>query len=266
MSNVIKNSSLSSKPKLIELTNLNELQKTIINVPKEDNIKGELELNEIKAESEKILRETEQMVLELLERAQSEAQEIIFNAQEEADVIRTEVYEEAKQLREQAQKAGYEEGLKLVHEEIEEDRRRALEQNELIIEEARKTKLEMLRSAEPDIVRLIMAITKKVIARELVTSTDSIINVVREAISHLDSPQNVKVYVNPLELDKLLEIMDREDLTAIGSKEITADIKGDNRVTLGGCLIESDSGSVDARIETKISNIEQGLQEVSGDE
>lgn len=268
MSKIIKNSSLSSKPKLIEFTNIEELQETIMadSLINKEVKNQEDELKELKAESEKILKETEQMILELLERAQSEAKEIIANAQEEADVIRSHVYDEAKVIREQAEQAGYEEGLKKVHDEIEEDRKRALEQNELIIEEARKMKLQMLRSVEPDIVRLIMAISKKVIASELKTNTQAIVNIVREAITHLDNPQNIKVYVNPSELDKLLELINLEELTDIGSQAITADIRGDNRITPGGCMIESESGLVDARIETKIHNIEKGLQEVSGDE
>lgn len=268
MSRIIKNSSLSSEPKLIELPDIHELKETIMTddlIEIEEKSKED-ELKELKAESEKILKETEQMVLELLERAQSEAKEIIVHAQEEADVIRSQVYEEAKLIREEAKQTGYEEGLKKAHDEIEEDRQRALEQNGLILEEARKLKLKMLRSVEPDIVRLIMAISKKVIANELKTNTESIVNIVREAITHLDNPQNIKVYVNPSELDKLLDLISMEDLTDIGNQAITADIKGDNRITPGGCMIESDNGLVDARIETKIHNIEKGLQEVSGDE
>lgn len=256
---------ISSKPKLIELTDIEELKKTInVSVPDAD---GTLtELNELKAEGKQILKETEQMVLELLESAQAEAGNIIFNAQEEADVIRTEVYEEAKTLRQEAIENGYEEGLRLINVEIEADRQHAIEQSELIIEEARKKKLGIIKSAEPDIVRLIMAIAKKIIATELTINTLSIVNVVREAIGHLDNPENVKVNVNPLELENLLASMDNESLADIGSKDISVDIKGDNRINVGGAFIDSDNGSVDARIEKKIENIEKGLMEVSGDE
>lgn len=265
MSNVIKNSTLSPKPKLIELTDMEELKKNI----SQEIIKNQNQLDDFRAlenESKKILQETEQMVVELLEKANIEAREIIANAQDEVDVLRNEVYEEASQLREEAKNAGYQEGLKLANEEIKADRGRAIKQNELIIEEARKTKLEIINSAETDIVRLILAITKKVIAGELATNPDTIINIVKEAISYLDNPQNVKVYVNPTEIDKLLELLDGELLTDIGSEDITIDIKGDKRITKGGCLIESENGSVDARIETKLTNIEKGLLEVSGDE
>ncbi len=267
MSKIIKNSSLSSKPKLIELTDLQELKKTLTaSLASHDNNNYLNEINALKAEGEQILKETEQMVFELLERARGEAKEIILNAQEEADVIRNEVFQEVKLLREEAKTSGYEEGLKLIHAEIEADRQRALEQNELIIEEARQTKLSMLRSVEADMVRLVIAVTKKVIANELSTNPNLIINIVRDAISYLDSPENIKVYVNPAQLDNLLRLMEEETLTDIGSKEINAEAKGDARVSCGSCLIESDNGSVDARIETKLDIIEQGLQEVSGDE
>lgn len=269
MSKIIKNSSLSSQPKLIEFPQFQRADEQLVvddnSFEREKRIR-EAELKEIKAESEKILKETEQMVLELLEKAQSEAREIIVTAQEEADVIRSQVYEEAKLIREQARQDGYEEGLRTAHEEMEEDRRLALEQNQLIIEEARKMKLQILKSAEPDIIRLVMAISKKVIASELKTNPDIIVNVVREAINYLDNPQNIKVYVNPSELDKLLHLGNLDSLNDIGSQAINTEIRGDSRITPGGCVIESENGIVDARIETKIQNIEKGLQEVSGDE
>lgn len=267
MSKIIKNSSLSTKPKLIDLTDIQELKQTItadlanINSQSYTN-----DINALKAEGEQILKETEQMVFELLERAKEEAREIMLNAQEEADVVRSDAYSEAKTLREEAIASGYEEGLKKAQEEIEADRQWAIEQNDILLEEARQTKLAILRSTEADMVRLVIAVTKKVIANELLTNPNLIINIVRDAISYLDNPGNITAYVNPAELDKLLALMNDEILTEIGSREINVEVKGDSRITCGGCLIESDNGSIDARVETKLEIIEQGLQEVSGDE
>jgi flagellar assembly protein FliH len=34
----------------------------------------------------------------------------------------------------------------------------------------------------------------------------------------------------------------------------------------GGCILESDAGSVDARVETRIENVEKAVQEVMADE
>ncbi len=265
MSKVIKNSSLSSQPKVIEVAKIETYKPTIV-AESSDYLNEIDELAVLEDESQKIIKETEQMVIDLLEKAQGEAREIMANAQDEADVVRSEVYAEAKQLKEESKKTGYEEGLKLANEEIKFDRERAIEQNQLIVEEARQTKLEILRSVESDIVRLVMAITKKTIVNELETNPDSIMNIVKEAINHLDNPQNVRVYVNPSEMDRLLELLENELLADIGSEEIRVDVKGDNRISSGGPLIESDSGSVDARIETKLANIEKGLLEVSGDE
>ncbi len=180
--------------------------------------------------------------------------------------MRSNAYKDASLIKEAAQNEGYEEGLRLANEEIKADREQALMQNEFIIEEARKTKLEVLSSAESDIVRLVLVIAKKVIANELTTNPDNIRNIVAEAISYLDNPQNVKVYVNPTELDNLLKLSETELLTEIGETDINMEIKGDKRIADGGCLIESENGSVDARIETKLSNIEKGLLEVAGDE
>ena len=56
----------------------------------------------------------------------------------------------------------------------------------------------------------------------------------------MDNPQNIRVYVNPSELDKLLDLGNFDDLTEIGSQAPTVDLKGDNRITPGSCVIESE--------------------------
>ncbi len=264
LSRVIKNSSLSAQPKVIELTDIESFKKS---VSETHNYTGEeTQLETLEDESKKIIQETEQMVVDLLEKAQNEAHEIIANAQDEADVIRSEIHIEAKQLRQEAKEIGYEEGLKLANEEIRVDREGALAQNQLILQEAREAKLEMIRSTEPDIIRLVMAVIKKIIVKELATNPDYIMYVVKEAINHLDNPQNVRVHVNPREMDKLLELLENESWADVGNENMDLDLKADSRISEGGCLIESDSGSVDARLETKLANIEKGLLEVAGDE
>jgi flagellar assembly protein FliH len=224
------------------------------------------EIEKIKQESQKILTETEQMVIELLQKARDEARDIITNAREEAEVIKMQAGEEAVAIRQKAHKEAYEEGLRQAQQEIEGDRQAAIQQSQALLEEARQSKLKVLRSSEADMVRLVMAMVKKVIASELKTNPDIIINILQEAIDFLDRPENITVYVNPQELDNVLEVMDNGHLTDIGSNTINIDIKVDKRISPGGCLLESDAGSVDAQLETRIASVNNAIQEVVADD
>lgn len=274
MSRVIKNSDmLLSPPIIIDSLEYAETPGTggdEIILP--DNSDSQLldpekqNLDKVKQESQDILKETEQMVLDLLQKARDEARDIISNARAEAEVVRLQASEEIVQSRQKAEKEAYAEGLKRAHEEIEADRQLAMQQGQAILEEARQSKLKVFRSSETDMVRLVMAITKKVIATELKTNPAIIISVLQEAIDYLDKPENIMVYVNPQDIDTVLEVKDSGNLTDIGSNNTKLDIKSDERVSMGGCLLESDAGSVDAQLETRIASVENAIQEVVADE
>jgi len=224
------------------------------------------ELAYLKEQSQIILAETENMVMELLQKARDEARGILSAAQEEAEMVRSQAEEEALQIRKRAEEEAYAEGLKRAQLDIEEDRQAALQQSKEIIEEARQTKIQIMRSCESDIVRLVMAVAKKVIASELATNPDIIINVLRESISYLDTPENITVYVNPRDLERLLDVTKKETFFDIGTNDVHLSFQADDRISPGGCSLESEGGSVDTRLETRIAAVEQALQEVSGDE
>lgn len=223
-------------------------------------------LEELKQESSVILNETENMVLELLEKARADAKSIINDAQEESAVLRAKVYEEAGSIRAQAKEEGYREGLKQAQEEIEADRQAALEQSQAIIEKARQTKLKTINSMERDIFQLVMAISKKVIAGEIATNPQVIINIVREAIDFLDKPENITVYVNPHDLENLLAAIKNHELVEPGAKEASIEVCPADRIEAGGCVVESDIGRVDAKVETRSASVERALLEVVNDE
>lgn len=286
LSKIIKRSELLiSQPKIIDLSTMYELEKikreslaSLENIAVEENT-GELdaevddriekerqELERLKLESEKILNETEHMVMELLQKVRDEAKTIISNAHEEAEVVREKVYEEAAKIRETSHKEGYENGLKNAQEEIEADRMLAIEQSQKLLEEARQTKLNMMKASESDMVRLAMAVAKKVIGGELTTNPNIIVNVLREALGFLDQPGNVTVYVNPQDVERIFKVMETESFTDIGSNDMQINIYADDRITAGGCMLESDAGSADSRLETRIANMEKAVQEVTTDE
>lgn len=269
LSRIIKNSDLVvSHPKIIEFFDTTKWKEEI-----EENTglkleaeKQEKEIQSLQEESEKILAETEKIVLEILEKARLEAKEILNIAQEDADVLREKANEEAILIREKAQNEGCQEGLKKAENEIENDRQLAIKRNQMLIEEARKNKLEIIRSTEADIVRLVMAVAKKVIVSEIQIHPEIIVDITRQAIEYLDHPDNVKVHVNPDEMKYLLDAIESEGLVDSIDDDVEINIKADKRISKGGCVIDSSNGSVDARYETRFENVENAISEVIGNE
>lgn len=216
-------------------------------------------LENLKSESEKVITETEGLVNEILEKARGEARSIISLAKEDAEQIVLQAEQEAQKLLQE----GYEEGLRKAQEEVKDDQQKAIEQSKEILEEARRSKLEIISSAEEEIISLVIAITRKVIASELQMRPELIKNIVKEAVEILDSPENVKVSVNPEDIELLTEKLCSAELFEIGNKRMEISLKPDNRISRGGCIVESNSAIVDATMETRIQNIDNALKEVA---
>ncbi len=270
LSKIIKRSDLFlSHPRIIEFLDILALEQDFpeaeeILIPALSELDQEkIDIEALKKESQTILAETEQLVMGLLEKARNEAKSIISDAHEEAEVIRAQVQEDAQQIQEQAGSEGYNDGLKRAQAEIEADRQMAIEQSQSLIEEARRTKIAILDSVENDIVRLAMAIARKVIVAELSCNPRAIVDIVRQAISFLDNPYNVRVYVNPADLQYLLDSIANEGLTEIGSADLEIDVKADRRISSGGCIVDSSMGSVDAQLDGRIRKVEDATMEVS---
>lgn len=270
LSNIIKSHQVKSEhPKILSSFVLEAVEvvekNAIITEPDTLQLEKE-ELEKLKQESSEILSETETMVLELLAKARDDAKNIINDAQEEVSVIRAKVYEEAGNIRIQAKEEGYREGLKKAQQEIEADRQAALEQSQALMEEARQTKLKTINSMERDIFQLVMAISKKITGAEIATNPQVIINIVREAISFLDQPDNITVYVNPNDLENLLNAIKVHEITEPGAKEAPIEVCPVDRIKPGGCMVESNIGRVDARVDTRSASVERALLEVVNDE
>ncbi|MDD2585259.1 MAG: FliH/SctL family protein [Syntrophomonadaceae bacterium] len=268
MSRVIKKSELlSSPPRIINCNVYEEIEPDLVEKEAVNLYEHEKEeLEKVKIETKGILSETEQMVMELLQKARDEARNIINTAHEEADTIKTQVYEEAGQIRKDAEIKGYNEGLEQAEQEMAELKQRSREESKQIIEEARTIKIDMFKTSEQDMVCLAMAIARKVVAEELSINPDVILNVLKEAVTHIDQPGNLTLYVNPAEIDKILQLIKLEKFSDIGNKDALVEVLADSRISPGGCIVESEVGSVDSRIETRIEGIDKAIQEVTPDD
>lgn len=224
------------------------------------------ELESIREESEQILKETEELVKDIMARARDEARVINNQAQEEAELIIHQARQEAEKIQREAREQAYREGLRQANEAIEADRQMAMEQSRQMVEDAQRNKMAIISSTETDMVRLILAISKKVIAHEIQTRPELIVEIVQQAVSYLDNPDQLRIYVNPQELQLLVDTLAREKLAVEGNRDVPVAVKPDNGISPGGCVVESGGASVDSTLETRISKVEEALLDIPGSE
>ena len=110
------------------------------------------------------------------------------------------------------------------------------------------------QESELEIIKLILTVSSKMVGDEISNNGKDVIKyVVKEALSHVSGKKIVAVRLSPDDAKKinLLEEM----------KLVDPNIKilEDGTITSGGCIIETDFGSVDCQIETRWEEIRKTL-------
>ncbi|MGE5381113.1 MAG: FliH/SctL family protein [Methylocystaceae bacterium] len=229
----------------------------VIEAPPEPT--AEEQIADLREETERILKETEEMVVEIMERARGEATVLISNAKDEAQVIMADAQEEAERIKASALDQGHREGLQIAFRETDEQRKKARLESEQLIAAGAKQKSELIQSAEPEIVNLALAVAAKVMAREIKIDPTIILDIVREALKLAGEANNVRVMVNPDDADTVKYFVPQLIEPDQNLGDIT--IEGDRRIDQGGCLVETERGIVDARIQTRRFNVEGAVME-----
>ncbi len=115
---------------------------------------------------------------------------------------------------------------------------------------------ELVAAAERDLVRLALAIARKIVKRE-VRGEDVAAENVRRAIELTASRQVVRILVHPADLSSIEAFL--PDLRREFTDILDVALEGSDTVDRGGCVVSTREGSVDATIAAQLEEIERGL-------
>lgn len=110
---------------------------------------------------------------------------------------------------------------------------------------------------EREVVRLALEVAKKIVYREIRIDPAIIQTLVRVALSHVAEKSAVTVHVSPVDYAYLLK--QRAELSQTEGRDVS--LVADNSIQQGGCLIQTDCGDIDARIEEKFREVENAFFE-----
>jgi len=179
--------------------------------------------------------------------AERRAAEIIAHAEARAAAIAADA---AKQAEERA--------LAELRDEVGETRRRAAAEAEEIVAAARAQSQMALAAVEREAIVLALEIARKVVASELQVSPDVVLAVAGEAMGVLpNGVGSAALRVSPEDLQRVLT--GRERLKGISGDLCELEVIAHPQVTRGGCIVETPAGDVDARMETRLAQLEQAL-------
>jgi flagellar assembly protein FliH len=109
------------------------------------------------------------------------------------------------------------------------------------------------QEAEADLVKLSLAIARRITHRELSVQPDALLDVVRSALSKVPAGELTKVRLHPAVVDTVK--FQIENLKVSSAVEIEADAS----LQPGDLLLETVGGFLDASIDTQLREIERGF-------
>ena len=163
--------------------------------------------------------------------------------------------EDMQKIQEESYQRGLEDGKSLAERGLQHvfrSLRTAVEDLQLLREK-------VLRESEDHLLDLVMAVSRKVLLREVRQDRQIVVKVIQKAIADLLKTDDLVIRVNP---DDHALITSSAD--SLLKNEISAarfQLKPDPAVMIGGCLVETGLGTVDARIEAQLEEIFRAMQE-----
>ena len=145
---------------------------------------------------------------------------------------------------------GFEEGTKKIEPLISSIKEALIQLNSL--------RAETYQQIEKQVVELALAIARKVICREISTDKETVVCVAKEALAKVDEPGKINIKMNPSDLEFINETQYRISNLIADVNNVT--FEAEDSVQSGGCVIETDLGEIDARIEKQIQAVEESFR------
>ena len=185
-----------------------------------------------------------------LQQVKREASELLEEARRQAEAIR-------RQAAEQGRQAAREAAEQTIHEELDKQLATVLPALAAASRQIELARQEWIRHWESHLVNLSVSIAEKVIRREVAQSPEITLEIVRETLELAAGGGTIRLHLNPQDFAKLgdrVELLSRA-LGNLGQMQIESDA----HVTAGGCVVRTEFGEIDQRIETQLQRIQQEL-------
>ena len=164
----------------------------------------------------------------------------------------------AAEIEERAYQKGFQEGHKAGIESQQAQIASAGQGLEQAIAHIQNLRQEIYDTIEQEVVELSLAIARKVVCREIKTNKDIVLCVAKEALSRVEVPGKIKIRLNPADLQFIKE--NQKQISTLLQHVDNVTFEAEESISSGGCLIETNLGEIDARIENQLQVVEEMFQ------
>jgi flagellar assembly protein FliH len=213
---------------------------------------------------ETMLADAKLMAEEIVSTANQAANDLKDHTQAEIEAWWAERRAEDEQRIQQATETGftngYEEGVKLAEAEVRQQYEDVVTQAEQLVEQAFIVKNQIIAEAEPFLLELSVKIAEKIIQKQLTLEESYIKELIQKQLQRKREKGVITLCVAPAQF--MLMNASREELSRSIDAQADLQIIPDASVQDMGCVIRSAYGTIDARIETQLTEIKKALYSV----
>jgi flagellar assembly protein FliH len=173
----------------------------------------------------------------ILNEAKAEAQHI----RAEAKALLAEVDGVKAQARDEGRRAGEDEGRASVTQ---------------LVGELERLKEEFYNTAEPEVIKLVMQCAQKVIGTLVESHQETIQAIVQQAIA-ASIGDHITIRVSSEDYATITA--HENDFRALLDRTKRLHIKEDDTITTGGCVVETEVGTIDAQLETQLEALRKAF-------
>ncbi|MCS6777755.1 MAG: FliH/SctL family protein [Chloroherpetonaceae bacterium] len=202
-----------------------------------------------------------------------EIAEMRRQACEAAETIVQQAMEQAEKILQEAQQSGYQAGYaqgyaegeaaarQLLTQQADTERVALREEIAAFIAHIEAQRRKIWQELEPQIIGLVFDLARKVIKQEVEVNRDVALSMVRNALRRVADSTSLRIRVHQEDLETVRAA--RQELLTLLDGVPHVEIVADRRVGPGGCIVETECGNIDARIETQMDTIADVLQQMT---
>ncbi|MBV9849617.1 MAG: hypothetical protein JO250_08005 [Armatimonadetes bacterium] len=197
--------------------------------------------------------------------AHARAADILAQARREAEEMREDARVLSEALREAAWQEGFHNGQEAGRDAIEIKLRGEWKAEQQALRAQVQTLVEGIGAArqalwerqEAEMVAFVLTVARQVIKTEVSQNPEVVRGVIQNALRRVTDREQVRIRVSVGDAGHVRAI--REDLLTILDGLRHLEIVDDRRIGDGGCVIETNAGTIDAKIETQLAEVERAL-------
>jgi flagellar assembly protein FliH len=189
--------------------------------------------------------------------------ECAFNSESKQANEQTISHEALCALEQRAYERGFKEGELKGHADRQQELDQAIASCHKLAHALSDIKHDLVLRSEQAVVQMALALSQKIVRQQLTIDKDNLIAIMREALKRIVDHEEIRIRVHPVDhhfvQDSIYRLKDRVD----NLEHLI--IEADDSMKLGGCIVETKFGDIDAAIGSQLEALAKPLEKILHD-